>query len=429
MRAVLRWVATNLPNMALALILSLLAWLGAVEAQDPTRTGRYPQPIRVTVLGLEEDMVLVGGFEQSVRVEIRAAQSVWQALTPEDFSANVDLSGLGVGKHQVPVRVAVRKQPTRVIQVDPSYVTVQLDVRAQRTVPVRVNLAGEPALGYLQRTPSITPREVNVDGPEQYVAQVAEAMAEVSIQDVSSDVEGKFPLRLLDRAGATVPYVVASPDMVEVRVPIELSSYYRPLPVKVVITGQVAADYRISGISVDPPIVTIFGPPDIIAALPGYVETEPIDVEGAVADVVERPRLALPQNTSVVLGQQPILVRVLVEPIQSSRTVQVTPTLQGLGPGLTATVPLQTFEVILSGPLPLLQKLEADDVRVVLDLFGLPVGKHQIAPHVVVPEGIVAQNVLPAALQIEILPVSRLTPMPTPPLMTPVPLTATPNRP
>ena len=50
-------------------------------------------------------------------------------------------------------------------------------------------------------------------------------------------------------------------------------------------------------------------------------------------------------------------------------------------------------------------------MRVVLDLFGLPVGTHQVEPLVIVPEGISAQNVLPATLQIEIS--IAITPTPT----------------
>ena len=237
-------------------------------------------------------------------------------------------------------------------------------------------------------------------------------------------------MRLQDAAAAAIPYVVAAPTTVDVRIPIELSGYYQPLPVKVVITGQVAANYRITGITVEPPTVTVFGAPEVIAGLPGYIQTEPIVVEGAVADVIERPTLDLPANTTVVMGQQPVVVKVLVEPIQSSRTMQITPTLQGLDPVLTATVPLQTIEVILSGPLPLLEGLEPGDVRVVLDLFGLSVGKHQIEPHVVVPEGIVAQNVLPAALQVEISVPLPSTPMPiATPVLTPTLTVAPPRRP
>ena len=90
--------------------------------------------------------------------------------------------------------------------------------------------------------------------------------------------------------------------------------------------------------------------------------------------------------------------------------MEITPELQGLRPGLTATVSLETVEVILSGPLPMLETLEAGDVRVVLELFDLPHGTHQIEPQVVVPEGLTAQSIIPATVQVEIF----VSPTPTP---------------
>ncbi len=50
MRAAVRWLASNFWSMVLALLLAILAWFVAVEAQDPTRTDRFPQPIRATCL-------------------------------------------------------------------------------------------------------------------------------------------------------------------------------------------------------------------------------------------------------------------------------------------------------------------------------------------------------------------------------------------
>jgi YbbR domain-containing protein len=194
-----------------------------------------------------------------------------------------------------------------------------------------------------------------------------------------------------------------------VRIPIELSIRYRPLVVKVVLTGEYAPGHRITEISVDPSSVTVFGAPGIVAALPGFIETEPIDLEGAQADVVAYPSLNVPPNVSVIMDEQPV-VTVSIEPIQSSQTVVITPEIQGLDPGFTCTVSPATVEVILSGPLPLLEALETDDARVVLDLFDLPVGTHQIEPQIVVPEGVTAQSVNPATVQVEIL----AAPTPTP---------------
>jgi YbbR domain-containing protein len=299
--------------------------------------------------------------------------------------------------------VTLDKPPSRVVLVEPQYVTLELEPEAERTVPIRVQVKGEPPLGYLMRTPIVMPSQVTISGPSTYVAQVVEAVTQVSVQDADAEVEGEFRLQPQDSEGQPVPYVTLAVDKVNVRVPIELSVYYRPLAIKVILEGRLASGYRITEVSVEPPSVTVFGVPDVTAALPGFIETEPINVEGAQANVVARPALNVPPNVSIIMDEQPV-VQVSIEAIQSSMTVVITPTIQSMEPGFTATVSPDTVEVILSGPLPLLDSLEANDVRIVLDLFKLPQGTHQIEPQMVVPEGVIAQSVNPATVQVEILP-------------------------
>ena len=400
-RAMLRWIASNVPLVVLALILAALAWVVAVEEEDPTLEERYAQAIPVAPSEPPAGMVIVGEFDEHVQVTVRAPQSVWSSIKVDDFAVTVDLSGLDAGVQEVPVQVVLNKYPSRVVLVEPEYVTLELEPEAEVTVPVHVQVKGEPSLGYLVRTPVITPCQVTVSGPSTYVAQVVEVVTQVSVQDADAEIEGEFQLQLQDGEGQPVPYVTLALEKVNVRVPIELSVYYRPLVVKVILEGQFASGYRITEVSVEPPSVTVFGVPDVIAALPGFIETEPINLEGAQADVVARPVLNVPPNVSVIMDEQPV-VRVSIEAIQSSLTVVITPTLQSLEPGFTATVSPETVEVILSGPLPLLEALEADDMRVVLDLFDLPRGTHQIEPQIVVPEGVTAQSVNPATVQVEI---------------------------
>lgn len=427
MKAALRWIASSLPLMVLALILSSLAWFVALEEEDPTQTDRYGRPVPIILTGLSTEMLLISSSDETIQVDLRATESVWRNLSPNDFTATADLTGLGPGIHEISIHMELERTPSRVLSVEPQSITVALERYAERTVPVRVQIDGEQALGYFRRTEAVAPLEVTVSGPESYVSQVVEAFTRISIKGASADVEGVFPLQLLDAEGQPVSQVEFTPEAVNLRVPIELSGYYRPLPVRAVLEGQVAADHRITGISVHPTTIMVFGPPNTISAIPGYLETQPVDVEGAVADIVERPQLNLPENVSVVTGQQPVEVRVSIDAVQSSRTVAITPTLQGLRIGLTATVPLEAVEVILSGSLPVLESLEADDVRVTLDLFGLSSGKHQIEPQVIVPEGITAQNILPATIQVEISPVVRPTPTLTTTITPALPSTPTPG--
>jgi hypothetical protein len=98
---------------------------------------------------------------------------------------------------------------------------------------------------------------------------------------------------------------------------------------------------------------------------------------------------------------QPILVQISIAAIQNSITIQRDLEIQGLGPGLDASASPSTVDVILAGPLPTLDSLTPESVRVILNLIDLPIGLHQVEPEVIVlPEGVTVQTVLPATIEV-----------------------------
>lgn len=408
MKEALRWLISNIPLILMALILAALAWFVALEQADPTVERTFPQPIPISMTGLDEDLLIVGNFQERVQVTIQTTRSVWDALEVEDFEAVADLSGLSPGVHEVPVQIDLDQEPSRILAREPETIVVELDSRASQVVPVRVEVTGEPAVGYVTRARTVEPRDVTVSGPTSYVTQVVEAFAAVSIDGADEDLEETLSVRPRNSAGETVPYVSLNPEAVELLIPVAPSGYHDTLSVKAVLTGEVASGYRITDIAIDPPTVTVFGNPADLAALEeGFIETKPVNVAGAQQDVVVRPGLTVPPKVSVVPGQQ-VEVRVSIEAIQSSLTITSTPEIQGLEPGYTATVSPDTVQVVLNGPLPILESLERDDVRVVLDLFDLPRGTHQVEPEVVTPEEITPQSIIPATIQV------RIAEIPTP---------------
>jgi YbbR domain-containing protein len=79
-------------------------------------------------------------------------------------------------------------------------------------------------------------------------------------------------------------------------------------------------------------------------------------------------------------------------------------------PGFTATVAPETVEVILSGPVPVLEQLTDEDVRVLVDLLGLNPGIHSLEPQVVAPPEVVTEAVIPSSVQVEVILVATPTP-------------------
>ncbi len=414
-----RWVINNLPLMIMALILAALSWVVAIEEADPTVERRFPQPIPIRPTGLDPDLNIVGEFDEQVRASVLTTQSVWATLAVEDFQATVDLSGLEPGMYEVPIALELAREPSRITEVDPEVVVVELEYAEDRDVPVRFEIEGRPAVGYVSRTEMVEPRQVKVSGPSSYVARVADAWAFLSIQDAMESREERLSLQPRDEEGNIVPHVALRPEAVDVRVAIEPTGYHASLAVKAVLTGEVASGYRITDIAVDPPTVTVFGHPDILAGLDqGFVETRPIAVEGATGDITVRPGLTPPSQVTVIPGFQ-LEVHVFIEAIQSSVTITATPEIQGMEPGYTVTVSPETVEVILSGPLPTLQTLMPDDVRVVVSVFELPIGTHRLEPEVIAPPDITPQGIIPATVQVRIAEVVYPTPIPDTVISTP----------
>ena len=186
------------------------------------------------------------------------------------------------------------------------------------------------------------------------------------------------------------------------------------MAVKVTVHGQVASGYRLDNISVFPPVVTVYSSdPTVVNALPGVVETQPLDLQDVNDNLTTRLQLNLPPGISVV-GEQTVLIQAGVSPIESSLTLSGEKVeIIGLPAGMSAEVSPATVDVILSGPLPLLDTLTRQDVRVTVDITGLDAGIHQMTPKVeVLISNVKVESLLPGT--VEVILVSSPTPTPKP---------------
>jgi hypothetical protein len=149
--------------------------------------------------------------------------------------------------------------------------------------------------------------------------------------------------------------------------------------------------------------------------VPGYVETEPLALDDVTGNVRRRLALLLPEGVTSSDGDT-VLANAGITAIEGGVTVSQPLVQQGLGPGLQAQSALDTVDVILSGPLPLLDSLSPDDVFVILDLSGLLSGTHALTPRVLLPDGINLQGVIPELVEVVITPDNGAPPPPTGPV-------------
>jgi YbbR domain-containing protein len=403
--------------MILALVLAVVVWLSAVTAANPNI--EQTRSIPLDLIGLDPDMMVVGNVATQVRVTLEAPSSVMDSMSASEkaVQAWVDISGLEPGTHDLEVQVQINPayRPVRRSSVIPDIISITLEPILTRTYPVNLEMTGEPAVGYQKGRLSSEPSSITISGAASLVTQIEEVNASMDISGTTETIERDVALVAVDQNGKPVSGVTITPSDVSVTQPIFLQGGYRNVIVRVVTTGQPANGYKLTNITVSPLNMVVFSSdPQLVNDLPGYVETEPVDLTDAVDDIDTYVAINLPEGVTMV-GDQFVLVQVSIAAIEGSLTMSLPVIPVGLLPIRTAVISPETVDVILSGPVPVLDTLTPDDIRVVVDVSDLDLGTYQIEPIVdVIPDRIVVEAVLPSTVAVEIIVAPTPTPTTTP---------------
>jgi YbbR domain-containing protein len=422
----LRSLINQIFSLGMALLFALIIWSFATNEQNPSREAFFPDALQIEIANRAEGLLVYQKTVETVRVKVRAPQASWDQLRPASFRVAADLKSRDTGLHQIPITVQVTDPRVVVVDVEPAEVGIRLERLKSREFKIHGDVLDAAPLGYTFQPPVMNPITATVSGPAILVDQVTEVVADIFLRGAKTLIERDTAILARDSQGKVVLGVTIAPAAVLVKVQVEQRVGYKDVSIKTVLKGNVAPGYWISNIVVTPTAATIVGNADALAKIPGFVETLPIEVEGATTDVTKRAVLGLPDGVSV-LNTEGVTVQVSVTPILGGQTVRRPVSLQGLRAGLKATIAPDSVEVILSGPVIALQNLTPNDVQVILDVAGLAPGTHAIKPRVPsLPPNLRAQSIVPDSVQVVI--VEPATPTITATVMLTPTLTLTPTR-
>jgi YbbR domain-containing protein len=250
-----------------------------------------------------------------------------------------------------------------------------------------------------------------------------EVRTTLDVTGENDTVRENVSVQALDENRDRVTGVTITPPSVNVTQPIILQGGYRNVVVKVVTVGEVANGYWLTNVSVTPPNVTVFSSnPQLVNELPGFVETDPIDLTGLDDDVDIRATLDLPDEVTLA-GEESVLVRLSIAALEGSLPISIPIDAIGLTPEHQALISPETVDLLLTGPLTILNSLNPASIRVIVDLTGLEPGIHQVSPVVdLLPDQVGVTSILPEMVEVSII----VAPTPTP-TIPPAILTLTPQ--
>jgi YbbR domain-containing protein len=406
----LRHLLSRLGIVILALLLAFVIWFTATLQADPFVTGEFTN-LPITLVGQPADTVILQPTVDRTTVRVRAPQSVLQSLSPGDFTATMDVTGVQVGKSvPVAVQVVVDNQAVRIEAYSPAQLAVLLEAVETRALSVTIGVQGQVATGYQLVGSIVSPDSIAVKGPVSILDQVSAVSGTLSVAAAREPVVAKVEVTPRDADGNPVTGVEWTPEQVEVQAVVRKRLGYKP-DVTVIpdLRGDPAPGYRQGSVLVEPSTVVLAGLPSVLDHLPAFVMTQPVSVTGATENMTIRATLTVP-NGVMVANVQFVTVTLEILPIESSRIVTSVIGVQGLRSNLTATFSPDVVQVILVGPDAILAGLKPSDVRLIVDLFGYTVGVHRVKPVVLVPAGVTVVSVIPETLEVVI----TSEPVPTP---------------
>ena len=395
----MRNLADNLLTLLVAFVIATVIWVIAIRIDDPVDSRDYVIPL--TPINLPASRILVENTVEGVQITVDGPTSVLNEVTANDFVAIADLSSIVADISSIDIQVqfvneTIDPEDLSIGKPIPPQTTITVDRLITRDIAVQLIVAGSAAAGYEIGQGTTDPATIQLTGPSQRVNAIAEARVTVVLDNSRESFNAPRRPIFYDQSGnvASVSGLTPSAEQVQAIVPIEQLDGVAAVPIVVNWTGLPASGYRLTNLTVSPDFVQVSGTPEQINNL-GSLQTQTIDITDLTESFTQQVALDLPDGIELV-EVNPFVVTAEIEPLLSTEILRVEPVIRGLATPLTVTLDVETVRITLFGPLPIVDTLTEDDVRVTLDLFGLESGTHEVVPAVdVFAEEIEVRSILP----------------------------------
>src|SRR4051794_40589969 len=197
MQTLKEFLTHNWLTKLFSLAVATMLWI-AIAGQTNSEIGMN---IPVEYRNIPSRLEVVGDTTNTVEVRLRGSSALIREISPKDVSATLDLAGVRPGEKIVQLTFQNVKAPfgVDVVRVNPSQVRLNLENTVSKTVPVVVQLEGDPAAGFELGNVSVSPSSVEVEGPESKM-RTLETMptAAVEVEGRRTNFAGAVDLDLPD---------------------------------------------------------------------------------------------------------------------------------------------------------------------------------------------------------------------------------------
>ena len=362
----------------LALLVSIGLWVYAVTIVNPNDVASISD-VRVRLVGsnelLSRNLMITGGEEQFVDVEVSGRRSDLKELNSTSLEATADVSNIdGAGTFEVSWKLdppaSVASGDIKLVGSSSNKITIKVsEVMTRPSVPVEVEYVGKPAEGYV-RDPAILNREsISITGPAEEVAGIAKALVRVDLSGATQSLSAEMQYELLNGKGEVLTlsnYVTVDAESIQVKVPV-LCYKQVELLVNFAYCGGVSAENV--KCTIDPPIIGVTGSQEALAGLDTLIIKE-IDLSKVDTGFTLTVTPELPAGVSNRAEQQSVEITVSLVGVYSRKITIPCARIERMNDNPMLEFATSNISVVVRGPLAKVYDLTVGSLKITADMTG-----------------------------------------------------------
>lgn len=393
----MKWFAmNNFPLKLIAVIFAVFLWFYAGAVQDPLISKSFEVPIDYQN---QDESLYLSNQIKAVTITVKGRGSVVSNLRGENFSAEVDLANLEVGYHELPVLITTPKGADYAT-VSPNKVKTEVDELSEKHLSVKVVTTGSAAEGYSSALPSVQPATVVVKGPLSLLKTVTSAQVEVDLAKAQNNMTVSLPVSLLNqnKEAITNQALSVQPLKVSVYLPVNQNTTHKVVPIKALLSGNVAKGFTLGSVVTDPETIEITGTEETLSKV-DQIQTQGIVITDLSKGLVEEVELKLPAGVSV-LGSNKVKVAVSVSESSVTEDVALEIGIRNEKSQWTVSLAESIVRCSVEGRVEDLANQEK--LVAFVDLAGLEPGVHMVPVGIENGEGVQIKQLSPEAVEVTI---------------------------
>ncbi len=217
-------VVENLRLLFFAFLLSCAVWYSVVGSSQAETDVSF----HVEYVDLPDDLMVVKGMKDVLRVRVRASEQRLRSVVNKDFVYRINLKNAVRGANVFPVEINTAFSDVKgmeILSISPSYLIIEVDEIAERRVPVEVDFSDKDDDDLYVRDLVLEPSEVKLKGPKEILENIYSLKVKFDINQV--ELAGKYtrniPLSLPNLVEADTPVTKISFEAWFDLVPVSLS--------------------------------------------------------------------------------------------------------------------------------------------------------------------------------------------------------------